>query len=279
MHTSEANKSSEAESIGVIGAGSMGQALIAGWVSEQSDTGRQIIAVVRDVPKYAHLEVEYGIRVTDDRSALAQCGVVVLAIKPQVIREILAEFAPFIAPDTVVISIAAGITTEFIAHVFTQTDQIIRAMPNTPSIIGQGVTGISGSPLCSRTSLDRAAALMSSVGAVVEIPESQQNDLAAVSGSGPAYLFYLAEYMLQGALDVGLPRSVAEKLVRETLLGSAALLAASESTPPHVLREQVTSPAGMTAAAMQVLDDRGVGAAIRAALARGTERAHELGAP
>lgn len=270
--------STPVRTIGIIGTGSMGQALISGWsATGASGTGNQIVAVVRDSAKYAHLESTYAVTVTQDREALAQCNVIVIAIKPQMIREILHEFAACIAPGTVIISVAAGITTEFIAKTLSNTDQIIRAMPNTPSIIGKGMTGISGSPTCTRESLELARELMSSVGAVVEVPESQQNALAAVSGSGPAYLFYLAEYLLVGAQALGLDLPTAQEIVRQTLAGSAELLATSASTPEE-LRRQVTSPGGMTAAAMQVLDEANVGAAVIAALAQGTDRASELGA-
>lgn len=258
--------------IGVIGAGSMGQALIAGWAG----SGQPIIAVVRDRAKYQHLEGEYGISVTEDRAELATCAVVVLAIKPQVIREILPEFAPVISPQAVVISVAAGVTTEFIENALSSTDQIIRAMPNTPSIIGRGVTGISGSRACTEESLNIARELMSAVGVVIDIPETAQNELAAVSGSGPAYLFYLAEYLMQGARELGLEPDMAQLLVTETLAGSAELLRQSGKSP-QALREQVTSPAGMTAASMAVLDSQAVGQAVIDALARGTERARELG--
>lgn len=258
--------------IGVVGAGSMGQALIAGWAG----SGKKIVAVVRDRAKYQHLEGEYGITVTEDRGELAGCGVVVLAIKPQVIRELLPEFAPAISPQAVVISVAAGVTTKFIENSLSSTDQVIRAMPNTPSIIGRGVTGISGSPTCTEQSMNIARELMSAVGVVIDIPESAQNELAAVSGSGPAYLFYLAEYLIQGAQELGLEPELAHQLVTETLAGSAELLRQSNQ-PPQALREQVTSPAGMTAAAMAVLDAQAVGQSVVDALAAGTERARELG--
>lgn len=258
--------------IGVIGAGSMGQALIAGWAG----SGQKIVAIVRDRAKYQHLEGEYGITVTEDRGHLSDCAVVVLAIKPQVMREILPEFASVISPQAVVMSVAAGVTTEFIENSLSSTDQVIRAMPNTPSIIGRGVTGISGSPTCTEDSLNIARELMSAVGVVIDIPESAQNELAAVSGSGPAYLFYLAEYLMQGARELGLEPEMAQLLVTETLAGAAELLRESGKSPQE-LREQVTSPSGMTAASMSVLDSQAVGQAVIDALARGTERARELG--
>jgi pyrroline-5-carboxylate reductase len=258
--------------IGVIGAGSMGQALIAGWVN----SGVAITAVVRDQAKYQFLENQYGIAVSEDLSVLADCGIVVLAIKPQILKEILSELAAYIAPETILISVAAGITTTFIGDFCPQTDQIIRAMPNTPSIIGRGVTGMSGSPRCSAQSMHIARQLMSAVGLVVEIPEAQQNDLAAVSGSGPAYLFYLAEAMVAGAIELGLSTELADQLVRETLIGAAGLLENSEVSPAE-LRRQVTSPGGMTAASMGVLEQHHVDSSISSAMKQGVERATELG--
>ena len=257
--------------VGVIGAGSMGQALIAGWAVSDLDMS----VIVRDFATYQFLENQYGAVVTEDLSALADCHIVVLAIKPQVIKEILHEFAPHLAPGVVVISVAAGITTEFIGNAFPQTDQIIRAMPNTPSIIGRGVTGVSGSPECTVTSMAIAKELMSAVGSVVEVPETQQNDLAAVSGSGPAYLFYLAEAMSAGAIELGLNPELADQLVRETLAGAAELLLTQGKSATE-LRRQVTSPAGMTQASMEVLDNHQVDSSIRSAIKRGSERAGEL---
>jgi len=260
--------------IGVIGAGSMGQALIAGW----ANSGAAMSVIVRDREKYQFLESQYphpGVVVSTDLSVLADCQIVVLAIKPQVIKEILSEFAPHLAPGVLVISVAAGITTEFIGNAFPQTDQIIRAMPNTPSIIGRGVTGVSGSPQCTPESMAIAKELMSAVGSVVVIPETQQNDLAAVSGSGPAYLFYLAEAMAAGAIELGLNPELADQLVRETLVGAAELLATQGKSAAE-LRRQVTSPAGMTQASMEVLDNHQVDNSISSAMKRGSERAGEL---
>jgi len=260
--------------IGVVGAGSMGQALIAGW----ADTGAAMSVIVRDREKYQFLESQYpdsSVVVSTDPSVLVDCQIVVLAIKPQVIKEVLHEFAPHLAPGVVVISVAAGITTEFIENAFPQTDQIIRAMPNTPSIIGRGVTGVSGSQQCTPESMTIAKELMSAVGSVIVVPETQQNDLAAVSGSGPAYLFYLAEAMAAGAIELGLNPELADQLVRETLAGAAELLVTQGKSAAE-LRRQVTSPAGMTQASMEVLDNYQVDSSISSAIKRGSERAGEL---
>ncbi len=258
--------------IGVIGSGSMGRALISGW----TDSGAGIVAVVRDVEKYQYLEKSLGIDVTDDRSALLECDVVVIAIKPQLIKEILHEFQPYIAQHAIVISVAVGITTEFIGKCFPQTAEIVKAMPNTPSQIHMGVTCISAGESCSESSVMVAHELLSAVGEVFVVPESQQAAVGAVSGSGPAYLFFLAEYLQAGAQQLGLSADLADQLVRATLHGSAQLFAQSELTAAR-LRTQVTSPGGTTQAAMEVLDSQRVGEAIGAALEAGVARSIELG--
>lgn len=250
----------------------MGQALISGW----TELGASVVAVVRDAQKHQHLEKLFGIDVTEDRSVLVECDVVVIAIKPQIIKEILHEFQPFIAERALVISVGVGITTEFIGKCFPQTVEIVKAMPNTPSQIHMGVTCISGGKNCSENSITAAVGLLSAVGEVFIVPESQQAAVGAVSGSGPAYLFFLAQYLQQGAQQQGLDPNLADQLIRATLRGSAELLAQSELTASH-LRGQVTSPGGTTQAAMEVLDSKGVGAAICAGLAAGVARSIELG--
>ncbi len=258
--------------IGVIGSGSMGQALISAW----RESGVNVVAVVRDAEKYKYLERSLGIEVTEARQALVDCDVVVIAIKPQIIKEILHEFQPFIADGAIVISVAVGITTEFIGNCFPQTTEVVKAMPNTPSQIHMGVTCVSSGEKCSESSVAVAVELLSSVGEVFVVPESQQAAVGAVSGSGPAYLFFLAEYLQQGAEQLGLGADLADQLIRATLRGSAELLAQSGSTAAD-LRRQVTSPGGTTQSAMEVLDSRGVDQAISAALAAGVTRSHELG--
>ena len=250
----------------------MGQALISGWTG----SGASIVAVVRDVEKYQYLEGSLGIEVSQDREVLSTCDVVVIAIKPQIIKEILADFTPFIAPDATVISVAVGVTTEFIGNCFPQTREIIKAMPNTPSQIHMGVTCVSGGQYCSEDSIAIAVELMGAVGEVFVVPEAQQAAVGALSGSGPAYVFYLAEYLQQAAQGLGLSGELADQLIRATLRGSAELLSRSELSAGD-LRRQVTSPGGTTQAAMEVLDGRHVGETIRSALAAGVARSMEIG--
>ena len=258
--------------IGVIGSGSMGQSLISGWTAREVD----IVAVVRDADKYRHLENSLGIEVTQDREALVECDVVVIAIKPQVIRELLQGFQPFIAANAIIISVAVGITTEFIGNAFPQTREVVKAMPNTPSQIHMGVTCVSGGQDCSEYSVDVAVELLRAVGEVFVVPESQQAAVGALSGSGPAYLFYLAQYLHQGAQELGLDADLSDQLIKATLRGSAELLFQSKSAASD-LRRQVTSPGGTTQAAMEVLDGALVGDSVRSALAAGVARTVELG--
>jgi len=266
------NTLSSVKRIGVIGSGSMGQALISGWT--RSDAS--IVAVVRDVEKYQHLEGSLGIEVSEDRQVLSTCDVVVIAIKPQIIKEMLADFAPSIAPGAIVISVAVGVTTEFIGKCFPQTNQIIKAMPNTPSQIHMGVTCVSGGQGSSEDAIAIAVELMGAVGDVFVVPESQQAAVGALSGSGPAYLFYLAQYLQEGAQELGLSGELADQLVRATLRGSGELLARTELSAGD-LRRQVTPPGGTTQAAMEVLDTQRVGETVRLALAAGVARSMELG--
>jgi len=258
--------------IGVIGSGSMGQSLISGWTSPEVD----IVAVVRDADKYRHLENSLGIEVTQDREALVECDVVVIAIKPQVIRELLQGFQPFIAANAIIISVAVGITTEFIGNAFPQTREVVKAMPNTPSQIQMGVTCVSGGHDCSENSVDVAVELLRAVGEVFVVPESQQAAVGALSGSGPAYLFYLAQYLHQGAQELGLDADLSDQLIKATLRGSAELLYQSKLAASD-LRRQVTSPGGSTLAAMEILDGGQVGERVCSALAAGVARSVELG--
>jgi pyrroline-5-carboxylate reductase len=250
----------------------MGQALISGW----TQLGVGIVAVVRDAGKYQAIEDSFGIEVTQDRRALLECDVVVIAIKPQIIKEILQEFQPFIAQNAIVISVAVGITTEFIGKCFPQTCEVVKAMPNTPAQIHMGVTCVSGGKDCSENSVAVASELLRAVGEVFVVPESAQAVVGALSGSGPAYLFYLAQYLQQGAQELGLDAELADQLISATLRGSAELLSQSESAATD-LRRQVTSPGGTTQAAMEVLNTRQVGETIGAALAAGVARSIELG--
>jgi len=255
--------------VAVLGGGVMGEAIArtlvqAGWTVVVAEKRAERADQLRDL----------GFDVTDPQTAVSNADVVVIVVKPQDVRALLTELQGHVRPGALVISIAAGITTQTIETALPGT-AVVRAMPNTPARIQQGVTAVSAGSGCDAVALDRAAELLGSLGLVLVLPERLQDAATAVSGSGPAYVFYLAEAMLQAAEELGLPSDQARQAVVQTLVGAAALLAGSTETPEQ-LRTQVTSPGGTTAAAVAVLDAQSVRDSVVAALRAARDRAEEL---
>lgn len=259
--------------IAVLGGGVMGEALIVGFQRRVSPAPHIVVAEKRE-DRAADLVARLGVEIAPLESACAGADVVIVVVKPQDIRPVVDAIAPTVSPGALVISIAAGITTASIEAVLADA-QVVRAMPNTPARIESGVTGLSAGARCSEASLARAAELMSAVGAVIEVPESLQDAVTAVSGSGPAYVFALAEAMLAGARAVGLPDDAARTAVVQTLLGAARLLDAS-GEDPAILRANVTSPNGTTAAAIAVFEQRDLQGTVVAAIEAARDRSREL---
>ena len=259
--------------IAVIGGGVMGEALMRALM--RRDPRPEIVVVEKRADRAAQLVAELGVTVADVHEAVAGADVVLLAVKPQDVRELLDYAGLAIEPGSLVLSIAAGIPTSVITERVRPGVDVIRAMPNTPARIDLGVTGVSSAPACSPAGRDLAVQLLRSVGLVVEVPESLQDSVTAVSGSGPAYLFLLAESMVQAAVDLGLEPDMADQMVRQTLVGAAQLLAAS-AEGPEVLRSNVTSPNGTTAAAISTMDRLGVRASIIEAMGAAHARSREL---
>jgi pyrroline-5-carboxylate reductase len=201
---------------------------------------------------------------------------VILAVKPHLVAGVLGNIASALAKDALVISIAAGISLDALREAARDRADIIRVMPNTPAQVGAGMAGVVPGPGVTDQQTEIALAIMSSVGQAVVVDEKQLDILGTVSGSGPAYLFLVAEAMIEGAVRLGLTRDLATKLVTQTLVGSAKLLAET-GQHPAILREQVTSPGGTTAAALYELESAGIRAAFSAALEANLRRTHELG--
>ncbi|MDO5083221.1 pyrroline-5-carboxylate reductase [Arachnia propionica] len=259
--------------IGVVGAGAMGEALVAGWIS--AGTAPDGIAVVdRDEARLTHFRDVHGVSATSLAEA-ARSDVLVVAVKPHHVEGVLTELAPDLLPTTVVVSIAAGVTLERLEAPLPEGQPIIRVMPNTPALVGRGVAGITAGPTVDESDVMRVKGLMDAVGISVVVPESQFDALTALSGSGPAYLFAVAEAMIEAGVHQGLSRADATTLVGGTFAGAAAMLEHSGESAT-VLRERVTSPAGTTAAALRVLDERGVRAAFLAAVEACARRSTEL---
>lgn len=213
-----------------------------------------------------------------NRWAVAGASIVVIGVKPFAVTDVLTEIADALEPDALIISVAAGITTTAMEK--TVPNPVVRSMPNTPALVGKGVTGISGGSRATSDHLKRARALFESVGWVLELPEDRVDALSTISGSGPAYVFHAMEQWTAAARELGFSEDDARNLVEKTFAGATALLDASDAGPAE-LRRRVTSPNGTTEHAIAVLDDAHLheiyAAAANAALARAREIARELG--
>lgn len=260
--------------IAVLGGGVMGETLAGGFL-RAVEPRPDVVVVEKRAERGDELVRSLGVRIAPALEAVAGADVVVLVVKPQDVPALLADIGAAIEPGSVVISIAAGIRTVDVERGVRAGVEVVRAMPNTPARVGRGVTGISPGAGCSDQALATAVALMTSVGDVVVVPEEQQDAVTAVSGSGPAYVFLLAEAMISAAVEAGLDADTAARMVRGTILGAATLLDAADETP-HELRRNVTSPNGTTAAAIAELERLGMPDAVRAAVAAARDRSREL---
>jgi pyrroline-5-carboxylate reductase len=259
----------------VIGAGVMGETLLSGLI-RAGRSADQLVVVEKRAERAAELKERYGVDVVSDVAAAAAAETVLLVVKPQDMGDVLAEIAPALHRGQLLVSLAAGITTGFIESHVPDGVAVVRVMPNTPALVDQGMAAISAGTHCDAAHLAEAEDLMASVGRVVEVPEKHQDAVTAISGSGPAYVFFMVEAMIEGGVHLGLPRTVAHELAVQTLFGSALMLRET-GEHPAVLREQVTSPGGTTAAALRELEVHRVRAAFLAALEAARDRSRELG--
>jgi len=260
----------------VFGGGVMGETLAAGLLRAEA---RPTVTVVEKRPeRAAELRATLGVEVVDPDDAagvLGSADVVVLVVKPQDLRAVVAEHGARIPAGCLVISIAAGIPSDVIEAQVAPGVSVVRAMPNTPARVDQAVTGISAGASCSPDAIGLARDLLATVGVVVEVPEALQDAVTALSGSGPAYVFYLAEAMTAAGVELGLDPQAAALMANQTIQGAATLLTTS-GQPAGDLRRQVTSPGGTTAAAISTMDAMGVAPAIRAAIVAARDRGREL---
>ena len=260
--------------IAVLGGGVMGETLASGFLRYVTPRPDLVIAEKR-AERAEELRRELGASIADPVEAVRGAAVVVLVVKPQDTPALLAEVGAAVEPGALVISIAAGITTSTIEAALPAGVDVVRAMPNTPARVDRGVTGISPGAGCSAEGLALAERLMSSVGLVIEVPERLQDAVTAVSGSGPAYVFLLAEAMTEAAVDLGIDEVTAARMVTHTILGAATLLDTSGESA-EVLRRNVTSPNGTTAAAIGTMEELGVRQAVVSAVTAARDRSREL---
>jgi pyrroline-5-carboxylate reductase len=260
----------------LLGVGKLGEALLSGLLRSGTPAS-SLIGAEKHADRAAEVAQRYGVRTATPVDAVAQADVVLLAVKPQDMRALLQEVAGSVRPGTLVVSLAAGIPAALVEELLPEGTPVVRVMTNTPVLVDEAMSAVSPGAHAAAEHLELVEEMLGHVGKVVRVPESQQDAVTALSGSGPAYFFYLVEAMIDAGILLGLPRAVAAELIVQTAVGSARMLRES-GEHPVVLREAVTSPGGTTISAIRVMEDRGVRAAMLAALEAARDRSRELAA-
>lgn len=256
--------------VGVMGSAVLGGVLASGHRPDDvrvTDRYADTAAAVAD---------EHGVQAVDATDAAREGDLHVIAVKPADVAGLLDEIAPHLGDGDVVVSLAAGIGTAAIEEPLPEGVHVVRVMPNTPALVGEGMAAVAGGARATDADVDLVVELMSACGDAVAVKEKDLDAVTGVSGSGPAYVFYLAEAMIEGGVLEGLTRPVATRLAVQTILGAARMMAESDDSAT-VLRERVSSPGGTTIAALHHLDERAVRAAVAGAVRSAARRSAELG--
>jgi pyrroline-5-carboxylate reductase len=261
--------------LAILGGGKIGEALLTGLLRSGRSIDDIVVSEKHD-ERAKYLAATHGVRTASVADAVASASTVLIAVKPQDVDALLVEMRPALTAQQVVVSVAAGVPSARIEQALGAAVAVVRCMPNTPALVAQGITAISAGAHASEADLDLAEELLAPVGRVVRVPESQLDAVTAISGSGPAYFYFLVEAMIEAGILLGLPRYLAAELAVQTAVGSAAMLSESGEHPVQ-LREAVTSPGGTTIAAIRELEVHGVRAAVIAAIEAASNRSAELG--
>ena len=264
------------DALAVLGGGKIGEALLSGLL-RGSRGPDDVVVVEKHAGRAAQLAQQYGVTTVDVGEAVDRARTLIIAVKPQDIDALLTELAGGVTPDHLVVTVAAGVTTAHIEARLPAGVPVVRCMPNTPALVDEAMTAIAAGAHAGDDHLDVAESVLGAVGRVVRVPENQLDAVTALSGSGPAYFFFLVEAMIDAGILLGLPRTLAAELIVQTAIGSAVMLRDSGQHPVQ-LREAVTSPGGTTIAAIRELEVHGVRAALLAAIEAAARRSAELGA-
>ncbi len=264
--------------IAFLGAGSMAEALISGLVSRQGSRPENIwISNRANDSQLARLQTEYGVTPSRDFSSLLSgADVVLIAVKPKDVLATLTQAKKYLKEDMLLISVAAGISTASLKSIVDMEIPIIRAMPNTSAAVGKSATALSGNEYVKEKDKQLAKSIFGTVGMAVYTDEDKMDAVTGLSGSGPAYIYYLIEAMQLSAEQIGLEPQDAQKLIIQTLMGAAEMVHASDKTP-ETLRLEVTSPGGTTEAGIRVLEEKGVKEALIECIKTATHRSSEMG--
>ncbi len=263
--------------LALIGAGNMGEALVRGLIKAKRIAPTDVIATAPRAERRAELEKTYGITaIADNIQAVDGADVILLGVKPQILDKVLTEISPALNEQPLIVSVAAGFPIDAIEVRLGAGARIVRAMPNTPALVGMGATGIAMGAHTSDADLARAKAIFEAVGYVTVVEEYLLDAVTGLSGSGPAYVFMIIEALSDAGVKVGLPRRQAQALAAQTVLGSAKLLLET-GLHPGVLKDQVTSPGGTAIVGLHTLEQGGLRTTLINAVEAATERSQELG--
>ena len=252
--------------IGFIGGGNMASAIIGGMIEKKVYESTQVAASGKDTKSLENLHNKYGIKTTEDNSVIMEeSDVVFLSVKPQILPDVIAEIAPMMKEGQLFVSIAAGKTMEWIETEFGKEIKLVRCMPNTPALVGEGCTGICANKNVSGEELEIVKSIFDSCGTSYLVPEHLMDVVCAIAGSAPAYVFMFMEAMADAAVLGGMPRDLAYKMAGQTVLGSGKLMLET-GIHPAVLKDMVCSPAGTTISGVKVLEEQGMRGAIIDAL-------------
>lgn len=262
--------------IAVVGSGHMGSALIGGMINAKLALPKKIIASRRGEPALEQLRRKWGVHaVSDNKEAVRQAEIVILAVKPQAAGAVLAEIAPAMHAGQLVISVMAGLTTATINKKLKNSCAVVRAMPNTPALVSAGATAIAAGAFAKEKDMALAELIFSSVGVVVTLPESSLDAVTGLSGSGPVYIFMAIEAMIDGGVKMGIPRAIAAKLAAQTVFGAAKLVIET-GKHPAILKDEVTTPGGTAINAIHMLEAKGLRSVLIDAVVTATLRSQEL---
>lgn len=262
--------------ISIIGAGNMGEALIRGILATELFPDTDIMASEPREKRRREIARQLRIKVTaDNKEAVRFAETVILSVKPQEARTVTEEIRSEIRESQLLISVMAGISTSWLEKQFMKKIPVVRVMPNTPALIRAGVAAISQGSFVRKEHLKEAEKIMGAVGRVLRLPEEMMNAVTAVSGSGPAYLYFFIEALSEAARDLGIEEKLARDLARETVIGSVKLLDET-GEDPAILRKKVTSPGGTTEAAIRVFREKGFADLLKEAVKAACQRSREL---
>jgi pyrroline-5-carboxylate reductase len=263
--------------IAFLGSGNMAEALVKGLLAAGTAAAAEVVCAEPRADRREELRKRHGVAVTaSNLEAVRQAQVLVLSVKPQVMEALLDEIAPAVDPSKLVVSIAAGVPIAAIARRLGAGARIVRTMPNTPALVGEGATALARGPHATEADLSEAVALFEAVGTAVVVDEDLLDAVTGVSGSGPAFVFLAVEALADGGVKMGLPRPIALALAAQTVAGAGRLVLETGEHPGK-LKDQVTSPAGTTIAGVHALEAAGFRAALIAAVEAATRRSRELG--